>query len=824
LRPEKLALLVDNVTPEEELALQERQQARCGWTESRAALVALLGGAALPKGITRGGLIDILIDREPQLDPDQTAIIKSWHKRRLIISAPPGSGKTTTLAHLVRRIVTERPGARVLVLAFNRVAEETFAARITRLGVVPSRNVSVMEGDAGGWVMTFDKFCWRVAPADFDSGYSAVREAAAAAEMPAQWDYLIVDESQDNNDLHGTLIDSIVGGGAALFAAGDPCQELYEGCRWMGQMWRDAAEDERARLRYNHRSARAIVDALNVFSRHNFPTLHVDQIACREEEGIVRVHAIRAGDRAAGLMDDTPLSRTWAFERGGRKLAANILGARVAEVVGMRGAQTYALAPVTTRKFGLESTHATIHQTLYESGQRVSDDVEGTGCVVANSRTVKGTERARVVLWGCDLDYSLCVDGAALKKMIYVAMSRARDELHIVMRDGGDPQTWAIMRPLVEDEVKAGARMRGRRADAALIPVSSDSATETGLASVSYLGGTVIERFEVPPVVIEGGDAPPQFIGHYAEALAAEAYGIELAHDITIEVVKRKDECGFFREGGQYVVRELKRRVEALSRVLHELREDVFTNRAARHASIRYSCLASKAWTLGRISREEHLGAMYDTLAALGEWIPAVPTYLVRRSHPQIGYEIDFLAGEIPLEIKYVGALSDVHRRQAAIYAALVGAPYGVLLNVRDGHGETIAAATLRDVEWAAHAFQMIRAARQVSIRDPIRGPAPRLAECVVLADGDASIAVEPAGWALRAIAAPEVLGPRQQRLGPDDIVAMCGGPEFDPETCTIDSVYSEVIEHVYCGPPVLERVLKMLGLLIALHDWSSVV
>lgn len=54
----------------------------------------------------------------------------------LLISGPPGTGKTRTLVEAVLQVLHHRPESRLLVVGASQSSADTIAARIVRPGVV----------------------------------------------------------------------------------------------------------------------------------------------------------------------------------------------------------------------------------------------------------------------------------------------------------------------------------------------------------------------------------------------------------------------------------------------------------------------------------------------------------------------------------------------------------------------------------------------------------------------------------------------------------------------------------------------------------------
>jgi len=178
-------------------------------------------GIGIPfSGKTRGGLLDALLDHggpyePPTLDPDQQALVERFDEARVVVSAGPGAGKTTTLCGVAARAHQERPDARICMLAFNVNAEKILKERLKLFGVRPAPLRLLNDPSAPGvFVATFDKYAFRcrsergVAPT-FGSHSRSMEEAIASGRQPCEnWDWVFIDEAQDVTN-QSRLINSI---------------------------------------------------------------------------------------------------------------------------------------------------------------------------------------------------------------------------------------------------------------------------------------------------------------------------------------------------------------------------------------------------------------------------------------------------------------------------------------------------------------------------------------------------------------------------------------------------------------------------------------
>jgi len=773
-------------------AQREAREAHAGLT--MAALREQLRARGTAAGAAnRAGLVDLLLDDAPaemefKLDPDQAAVLARRHAPRLYISAGPGAGKTGTLCHLVCALQRDAAESRTLVLVFNRKAEAIFARRLKLLGGARIANARLTDrAVSGAAVLTFDKLAHQVnggfqTEGLFEGGLDAttasyrraMEKAVAgvvkwAAAHPGLFGVIVIDEAQDVTDSHAALVEAVIDGTGGMVVAGDPRQEVSNG-RWFSERWAIAPEAEKALLRYNHRSAPEIVAVLNAYSRACFPSLHHDQIAARP-----------AGGRAELVTVAAPPG--WFRDRTRLAAAAAALGdAAGALVAAGPPTSTFAIAPVSTQKFGLEATTMGIRQLIHDAhpGTRVVSHAADGGLgapgaldgdfIIGTSRVLKGAERPRVVVIGADLDYGAVLGPGATAKLCFVAMSRARDELFVLLRPTYPETLTSRLAPLAA--LAAGAAPAPVRALAGnfrrrSVPVTGGDACEAGLSALESIGVRVLATFEAPRLSLEvRNDA--DFVGCFAEALLAEALGFKLAGSVEVRAGSATALCctrgGYVLEigadeGGQAAARAAAR-AETVGEMLRVVAADLGgAPPAYRHAALMFAAAAQRPWTVS--SRNATVTADASACAAwLCRVLGAPPDAYQRggsypvsysrsaRSEPSalVAYGIDLSTNDMVVEIKHAAALTAMHRRQAAIYACIANTSEALLVNLLTGVAERVAAADRTEVECSARAMVTIQHARKTALGSlaatAIQPPAAvRRQPCVIAVDIEADAA-----------------------------------------------------------------------------------
>lgn len=181
------------------------------------------------------------------LDAAQSAIARRDVGDVLVITGPPGSGKTLVLAARAKWLAEEHPEWRIAVLCYNRL-------------LVPYLEALVW-GHANIVVYTFGRFTTRLGVrVSLDNEEWADQQVARAVrDLQPVFDALLVDEWQDFMDPWTRLaLAAVKPGRGGVVLAGDPQQALYrDGC---GEAALAGHKVETAELARPYRSTRQILD------------------------------------------------------------------------------------------------------------------------------------------------------------------------------------------------------------------------------------------------------------------------------------------------------------------------------------------------------------------------------------------------------------------------------------------------------------------------------------------------------------------------------------------------------------------------------------
>lgn len=474
------------------------------------------------------------------------------------------------------------------VLTFDKVAHQICSA---------ASAPSIADLMGGGGATKFGAS----ASGGFGSQYKSFRDckeqaAQALRRTPGAYnsiDLLVVDEAQDVTALEEGLITGLLtarGAVAAgvpavspftgLIAAGCPRQEVYAGASWYSQMWtravnaRHAACDGAAcgsatdvkthELRRNYRSAPNIVKAINAFSKEAFPTLHHDQVAVRTDED----YTDESGEKFPSVsifVVPNQTTKAETYQAVGKQVGA-FMAAR-------EPSDAYGLVPVTLGKFGVGPATTAARQSIHSlrpsertvvldpsfegkvPGKGDGDASGDDAYLLATSRRIKGTERSLVVAYAMDTDYDITVDHAAMCKLLFVALSRARDRLIVVTRRLESQRIKDLMEPFIRAVELDNPKMvmsvseveKPRGLCLRPIPVTGESMGSgggLGLCQLPYATPPwTVEPAQFPPLAtsdsrFEASKGDHDFLGCLAEAHVARAVGAEAAKYVDPQMIR----------------------------------------------------------------------------------------------------------------------------------------------------------------------------------------------------------------------------------------------------------------------------------------------
>jgi hypothetical protein len=729
-----------------------------------------------PSGANKGGLIDILNTSEKvdvfNLDDDQQFVINHIAESKdkmFIIQAGAGAGKTTTLTHIAKRLIDMDSGERILVLAYNVAAEVAFIKKTKLIKVPRIANPNIYDNSKFGTaICTFDKFGNRVNQFDdkmhnlmyegeeeidynFTDGYRHALERACinltkSAKL-LHFTTMIIDEAQDILPQHVQIINVMMPYVKRVIIAGDPMQELYEGASWYRTLLK---EHKILNLRYNHRSHPEIVKALNIFAEKNFPDIYVPQIATLPETN--------DGKRRFKIL---------TLDSDNFTYVGNVCG----EIVST-DARYYILSPITTCKFGLAQVAPSARQMINEirpstivqvakSGEKIDD----AQCVISTSKLVKGTEADNVVIYGTELSYAIIVSKDVIARHIYVALSRAINNVTLVHRTTMDVDAHVMLQDLLKFADCGPIVIRPSNAFISTsihIDVSSggDFTPESGLCSAESISLGISKSLPtgqlLPIEVMDDLD----FVNIYVESIIMDRLGILpfKPEDLDIIVHAKKYSKLIYEDKIHKIVTSAEN--EPLMRsIISKVKELSPGNNAYAYALVKFSIMAGRLWTISeRLEYTDYLepyinNCVKQLMVVCGNdakvKFMTCGSYNVQPGRQEEGdatavidYNINIVVNGRPVEIKFFDEITAIQRKRAAIYAALIGAPSAIIYNLKTGIIENISSSSIDQIEMTAKAIVGLRFAKDFkakmikysSTQKPIKSSAAN-APCVISVD-----------------------------------------------------------------------------------------
>lgn len=163
-------------------------------------------------------------------DPEQQLVIDAPADARLVVSAPPGSGKTWTAAERLGRLAQEHSDDErgLLALSFSRAAAFALTSQLHRAGVGARVEVRTIDSWATRILMWFGTDGFEGRGHDHTIASAAALLERAVTEL--EYRHVVVDEAQDVHGIRSVLVEGLltsdaVGGWTVL---GDAAQAIFE--------------------------------------------------------------------------------------------------------------------------------------------------------------------------------------------------------------------------------------------------------------------------------------------------------------------------------------------------------------------------------------------------------------------------------------------------------------------------------------------------------------------------------------------------------------------------------------------------------------------
>jgi hypothetical protein len=332
------------------------------------------------------------------LDACQSAAATMPIEDILLLTGPPGSGKTLVLAGRAKYLAARHPDWRIVMLCYNNA-------------LVPYLR-SLVDGDPNITVTTFGKFSYAMGhKISLGGGEQAAGDLLRATMrgIDRVIDMLLIDEAQDFDDSWlGFALDTVRRGRGGIVLAGDDRQALY----------RDASRPR-------------------ALTGHQIADLRLDR-AYRSTRQILQAAATTLRDRGkvdvTGALDGEAIDLIWA-ESWDEQAAA--VAWEISNMIssGEREPQEIAVLVTqwggTARRLQTALGRVSVPFLVVNRGNAASFDPGTPEVKIMTVHAAKGYEFDVVVLFGLEALPDPEGDGDAARRAAvgYVGMTRARDHL-----------------------------------------------------------------------------------------------------------------------------------------------------------------------------------------------------------------------------------------------------------------------------------------------------------------------------------------------------------------------------------------------------------
>lgn len=363
------------------------------------------------------------------LDRQQEQLARHLGPGYRVIRGVAGSGKTLVLTFRARFIAENWPQWKILVTCFNRTLARALGEYLS-----DTANVTVQH---------IDSIAWRMAgkPRVNRGEWGALRESAVTRarvnHSGDRYDVVLVDEAQDFETAQLELAHLMLKPGRDDFIiALDSAQNIYrKRSRWNPP--NTTARGRTTLLRTNYRNTKEILEFAFHFLSDGKP-ISTDELASEDPDVIVPPEATSRRGPAprvitcAGRQEEVEAVAHAMKELNGR-------GVRWSSMAVIYGASSWQ----TALYYECKKQAIPYHWVTRNSRSKDEIMAAGNAVRVSTAQSLKGLEFSRVFVCGADQISSPDDDHQSVKRLLYVAMTRAVDELTLTV-SGAGPITAAL--------------------------------------------------------------------------------------------------------------------------------------------------------------------------------------------------------------------------------------------------------------------------------------------------------------------------------------------------------------------------------------------
>lgn len=235
----------------------------------------------------------------PKLDADQRKVVNAKPDTHMRVCACAGSGKTTTILHRIRKLITDHkiPENKILLTTFSKDASVEMSRRLSQLLNIPKPGVTVHTLDALALSLISKYAPNMIRGRQLDVGeYKSIlnsflsRSPTTLKDIATRFKYIFIDEFQDVDDYQYCFIKMLSDNGSYITVIGDDGQNIYSfrgtNIKYILEFPSQFPNCIDTIIRYNYRSTPEIIAVANASINKNVHQIKKDMIPTKNSIGI----------------------------------------------------------------------------------------------------------------------------------------------------------------------------------------------------------------------------------------------------------------------------------------------------------------------------------------------------------------------------------------------------------------------------------------------------------------------------------------------------------------------------------------------------------